>query len=241
LTAQKLQFLLRVAPPALASQSQYEIPACVTIAQAILESGTPVGWGSSALFRLANNPFGIKQSHFGAGGWGLGTGENHNTQPSAPGTLKVEIRELGAEKENSKFKVQNSKIEVQNPEAYGHFDAAAWEIEIRQKKATTSQYRRFANLEEAFITHARLLCSPRYWPAFAARAHWKEFAERLGPKVSEMDTEHCGYSTNPSYSAEIISLVGRYRLNDPRALQWLATGKDPGAATSYQQAAASSS
>jgi len=68
LTPQRLQFLLRVTPPALESQRQYEVPACVTIAQAILESATPqFGWGSSSLFRLANNPFGIKYEHFESG------------------------------------------------------------------------------------------------------------------------------------------------------------------------------
>ena len=49
------------------------------------------------------------------------------------------------------------------------------------------------------------------------------------PKLSQLDTEHCGYSTNPSYSAELIKLVNLYRLNDPRALEWYATGQDPGA------------
>ena len=54
LTPQRLQFLLRVAPAALASQRDFQIPACVTIAQAILESGTAAGWGSSVLFRAGN-------------------------------------------------------------------------------------------------------------------------------------------------------------------------------------------
>jgi len=68
LTPQQLQFLLRVTSAALQSQREYEVPACVTIAQAILESATPkFGWGSSELFRIANNPFGIKYSHFVAG------------------------------------------------------------------------------------------------------------------------------------------------------------------------------
>jgi hypothetical protein len=67
LTPQQLQFLLRVTPPALQSQREHEVPACVAIAQAILESATAAGWGSSSLFRLANNPFGIKYEHFGSG------------------------------------------------------------------------------------------------------------------------------------------------------------------------------
>ena len=81
LTPQQLQFLLRVAPPALLSERAYGIPAPVTIAQAILESATSAGWGSSSLFRLANNPFGIKARDSrlvtrdsGLGAWDTGPG-----------------------------------------------------------------------------------------------------------------------------------------------------------------------
>jgi flagellum-specific peptidoglycan hydrolase FlgJ len=110
---------------------------------------------------------------------------------------------------------------------YGHFDFATWEIENGQKQLVIAQFQRFPNLHEAFAAHARLLQGPRYQPAFAVRHDWKQFAERLGPKTSQLDAEHCGYSTNPSYSAELIKLVELYRLNEPRALQWFATGIDP--------------
>ena len=63
LSSQQLQFLLRVAPGALEGERVYQVPACVTLAQAILESATSAGWGSSLLFRIANNPFGIKFSN----------------------------------------------------------------------------------------------------------------------------------------------------------------------------------
>ena len=49
-------FINRVAPGALAAQRQYGIPAAVTIAQAIDESG----WGQSQLAIQGNNLFGIK-------------------------------------------------------------------------------------------------------------------------------------------------------------------------------------
>ena len=139
-------------------------------------------------------------------------------------------------------------------EDYGHFDAQTWEIENGQKKVIIAQFQRFPNLGEAFRCHALLLSkSPRYAPAMQALGvrcqvsgvrenqdsspdtwhlapdTWKQFAERLGPKLSQLDTEHCGYSTNPSYSAELMKLVSLYRLNDPRVLEWYATGKDPGA------------
>ena len=119
-----------------------------------------------------------------------------------------------------------------------------------------AQFARFPNLEEAFRAHALLLStSPRYAPAMQvlgvrcqvsgvrenqgsspgtwhpAPDTWKQFAERLGPKTSQHDTEHCGYSTNPSYSAILVKLIEQYRLDDPRALEWYATGEDPGPGT----------
>lgn len=50
------QFLKMAVPAAQAAQRKWGVPASVTIAQAILESG----WGQSALARKANNFFGIK-------------------------------------------------------------------------------------------------------------------------------------------------------------------------------------
>lgn len=58
LTDEHKQFLSLIADPAISSEVRYGIPAGATIAQAILESG----WGQSSLFKLANNPFGIKYS-----------------------------------------------------------------------------------------------------------------------------------------------------------------------------------
>jgi flagellum-specific peptidoglycan hydrolase FlgJ len=52
----QLAFISLIAPLAQASQKQYRIPASVTIAQAIDESG----WGQSQLSTKANNFFGIK-------------------------------------------------------------------------------------------------------------------------------------------------------------------------------------
>jgi flagellum-specific peptidoglycan hydrolase FlgJ len=215
LTPPQLQFLLRVTPPAVASERDYEIPACITIAQAILESATPAGWGSSSLFRLANNPFGIKYCHWqGAEGLEPGAVEKKpnpisGTDAAVPGP-------------------QPPEPVTQAPADYGHFDAATWEIENGQRKEILAQFQRFPNLEEAFRAHALLLRSPHYQPAFEVRLDWKQFAERLGPKSSPLDSERCGYSTNPTYSAVLIQLVEEFRLNDPRMLTWLATGKDPG-------------
>lgn len=53
---QQSDFLRDVVPAAQSSQRVYGVPASITIAQAILESG----WGQSALARQCNNFFGIK-------------------------------------------------------------------------------------------------------------------------------------------------------------------------------------
>ncbi len=74
-TASQQAFISQVAPGAMAAQSRYGVPAAVTIAQAIDESG----WGQSALAIRDHNLFGIK----GAGPAGsdmLPTQEFENSQ-----------------------------------------------------------------------------------------------------------------------------------------------------------------
>jgi flagellum-specific peptidoglycan hydrolase FlgJ len=56
MNAQQMLFLRAVVPAALASMRASGVPASITIAQAILESG----WGKSSLAVKANNFFGIK-------------------------------------------------------------------------------------------------------------------------------------------------------------------------------------
>ncbi len=189
LSPQQLQFLLQVVPGALESQRVYGIPACVTIAQSILESATSAGWGTSSLFRLANNPFGIKYAHF------------------AP------LQE------------------------YGHFDSDTWEIVNGQRQDVIAQFQRFPSLTAAFEAHARLLCSNRYESAYAARHDWRQFVERLGPKTSQLDSTHCGYSTNPQYGPALIELVDLYHLDDPRAIEWLTASDSAGQSSSAQNGA----
>ena len=55
-TTSQQTFISEIAPGAMAAQSRYGIPAAVTIAQAIDESG----WGQSALAIRDHNLFGIK-------------------------------------------------------------------------------------------------------------------------------------------------------------------------------------
>ncbi len=262
LSSQQLQFLMRVTPPALASESEYGIPACVTIAQAVLESATAAGWGSSPLFRLANNPFGIKYAHLGLGDWAPRTGEGKSHQPATGSATRQSLQPMAANgrpalpgpnpnssgtsapsgppaaaSQASKVTAVTSGFQHPVPAAedYGAFEAATWEIEDGRKVVISAEFQRFPSLEEAFRAHAWLLCSPRYQPAFAVRHDWKQFAERLGPKSSSHDLEHCGYSTNPNYSAALVKLVNLYRLDDPRAQQWYATGHDPGPESSVSE------
>jgi hypothetical protein len=276
------------------------------LAQAILESATSAGWGSSSLFRIANNPFGIKYEHYGAGNRAIEPADRRaiddQERPSTDGPAhnsgsRIPDSEAEPRSGDSTFTIQDSRSLTPNslhpelgaqrpaqaggperigqarvpsddhsitgstsqsntgspsppiigsddhsiPDPYGAFDAQTWEIVNGQKKVIIAQFQRFPNLTEAFKAHAQLLWSPRYRPAFAVRHDWKQFAERLGPKSSPLDSEHCGYSTNPSYSAELIKLIELYRLNDSRAVEWFATGVDPGRVADSSQPAVHSS
>ena len=251
LSPQQLQFLLRVVPPALESEHVYRVPACVTVAQAIIESATLAGWGSSSLFLVANNPFGIKYEHFGSGDRIIGP-SNHR------GIVEPEKHSSDRPSTQSSDQANSEVPKPAIPADYGHFDSQTWEIVNGQKTEMLAQFQKFPNLAEGFRCHALLLArSPRYAPAMATLSlgpqvsgtnkaenpssnTWKKFAERLGPKTSPLDSEHCGYSTNPSYSAALIKLVELYRLNDSRTMEFYATGK-VGATESRSEETAGSS
>jgi hypothetical protein len=96
-------------------------------------------------------------------------------------------------------------------------------------------FRHFESLRDAIVAWCLMIQKPGYDPARRAIARatvekpgWMLFAEALGPKTSTADQDHCGYSTNPSYSAELIQIVYQFRLWDPRSLEWFRTGTDPG-------------
>ena len=60
MNAQQNSFMKAVVPAAQIAQRKWDVPASVTIAQAILESSNQLGWGKSRLATAANNYFGIK-------------------------------------------------------------------------------------------------------------------------------------------------------------------------------------
>ena len=103
----------------------------------------------------------------------------------------------------------------------------SWEVVDGRNVATTELFRHFPDLMDAFTAHALLLMGRHYRPCYAERGNWQTFAERLGPKTSPLDEEHCGYSTNPRYSAILIELVKEFDLDDPKVLDALAAGKNP--------------
>ena len=110
------------------------------------------------------------------------------------------------------------------------------EIQNGVRVPMRAPFRHFPDLTRAVTAFGLLMLSRTYSPARAATARatvenpdYKLFALALGPKTSANDQEHCGYSTTPSYGANLISLVDQFRLFDPRALAWYATGRDPGA------------
>jgi flagellum-specific peptidoglycan hydrolase FlgJ len=60
---QQNAFLQKIVVPAQSAQKKWNVPASISIAQAILESSNKSGWGQSSLALEANNYFGIKALH----------------------------------------------------------------------------------------------------------------------------------------------------------------------------------
>jgi len=113
-------------------------------------------------------------------------------------------------------------------EAYGEYVAETTEFAARIPHTELAAFARFPDLESAFQAHAKLFWRlARYAAAIAARRDWRAFADALGPRANDQDGAHGGYSTDPEYAAKLKNLVRAYRLDDARALEWYATGKDP--------------
>jgi flagellum-specific peptidoglycan hydrolase FlgJ len=61
---QQADFIAAGVPAAQACEKQTDVPACVSLAQCIIESSNDKGWGMSDLAQKANNYFGIKANQF---------------------------------------------------------------------------------------------------------------------------------------------------------------------------------
>lgn len=147
---QQSAFLTNTVSAALATQKQFGVPASITLAQAILESG----WGTSALARLANNFFGVKA-----------------TAGAAP---------------------------------HDYVEFPTHEFVDGRSTEEMAKFARYPSPAESFQAHAKLLAqAPRYAPAMSERNDPAEFATQL---------QKCGYSTNPNYAAELITLVTEFDL-----------------------------
>lgn len=106
------------------------------------------------------------------------------------------------------------------------FNIETNEFENGVEVETFAHFRHFQSVRDAMVAYALLIRTPRYEPAMRAIARstvenpgWKLFALALGPKTCELDTVHCGYSTNPAYGANLIKLVAEFHLDDPATLQ----------------------
>lgn len=89
LAAEKLppaEFIAKVAPGAQAGDAEYGVPASVTIAQAILETG----WGASELAATHNNYFGMKCKGGDEGPWVAGCVDYDSPECDASGNCWTE-------------------------------------------------------------------------------------------------------------------------------------------------------
>jgi len=180
LRPRQLEFLAQVVPPALQSERDCGIPACVTIAQAILESAARV---QVTGYRLqeevagdrvqvagkAQHPVPNTQHPAPAFAWQWGASilfrEAHNPFGIKWTHGAVDSRQSTVES----GKTPNSQLRNPNPEDYTEFSAETHEVVHGKLEEQRALFRRFPDLESAFRAHAALLLnSPRYKPAMAA-------------------------------------------------------------------------
>jgi flagellum-specific peptidoglycan hydrolase FlgJ len=201
-----LQFLQLVAGPALESERAHEIPACITIAQAILESG----WGRSKLFIQANNPFGIKQAHH------AGVGASPEACPYTAHTLEYN----GATQTSEGLRQPVSEGLRQPHEELAEFQRFPALADAFDAHAQLLSLPRYEPAMKAVRSPKSEVLASDSGPRTSdpQGAPWARFAEAL---------QACGYSTDPAYAAKLANLVRAYRLDDPRALAAYATGEVP--------------
>ena len=136
-------------------------------------------------------------------------------------------------------------------DGYGEYKIASGEVVPGQPQQVVKveDFRVYKSPQESFDDHGRILATlPRYAPAMAVKADWKQFLIELmyggystdrpflrtyaelptmadivaGPKLCEI--KGCIH-----YAQRTINAVVAYRFFDERALAWYETGVDPGA------------
>jgi flagellum-specific peptidoglycan hydrolase FlgJ len=203
---QQEKFLHIVVPAALECERALSLPRAltiVTISQAIAESSTSRGWGTSRLFTQANNPFGIKLSahrqdryrHFEAKTW--------------------EIEAGGKEEEIAKFQTFPNLREA-------FIAHAALLLGPHYRTALDSVHNADWSLEDQVRSCAELL-GPK---VFACPVHgittpdisWSNCGVCGAVLSTANDHFHCGYCTNPNYGHLLWRFVEECKLLDERTL-----------------------
>lgn len=186
------------------------IPASITIAQAILESG----WGRTDLARKANNYFGIKDTDFCEGYMEFTTAE-FEWERATVEAVQQALTDRGfpcggadgifGAHTLAALKMFRAAKNLPGGDQLLATDVAALGIHASQQKIEEiARFELYPSIELSFQHHARLIsAAKRYAPAMAVASDPDKFAHAL---------QACGYSTNPAYGDELMELVRLYDL-----------------------------
>lgn len=93
-------------------------------------------------------------------------------------------------------------IKATEGENYAEFPTAEYIHGV--KEIVEAKFAKYGSVEESFAAHGKLLSTlPRYAPAMAVKQYPPEFANQL---------QKCGYSTSPTYSETLVSLINEFNL-----------------------------
>lgn len=85
-----------------------------------------------------------------------------------------------------------------------YVEASTKEFQNGKWITVVARFRKFDSIADAFVHHARLLCSGPYKVALKYRADWRKFLQRIAPI----------YATDPKYFQKIESIICQYKLAD---------------------------
>jgi flagellum-specific peptidoglycan hydrolase FlgJ len=181
----QLAFIAKVLPGALQSQKEHGMPASVTIAQAIDESG----YGESGLAKECNNFFGIK------------AGKNQDYKRYMTDEYYTVKPGDTIEKIARAFETTAEVLKKANPQGLPSPLVAGAKLKLR----LPAKFRKFASFDECVRAHCDLIAlNERYAPAIA---------ETSEPLVFAMRLKECGYSTDDGYVQKLGRLIKQFSLN----------------------------